>query len=186
MAPPWLASGRDAARTIVIDPAMGFGTGEHETTRLSLLLMQGVVRAGDVVVDAGCGSGVLAIAAVKLGARCAAAIEIDPLAISNAEENAVRNGVAGRVSVIEGDAAVLLPLLAPVRVVVANITPTPLLALLPVIGGALAPGGDVVIGGVLRTERAAFARDAARLGWRAEREECEGEWWGAHLRRDRE
>src|ERR1044071_7957135 len=66
--PPWLAEGKDPARTIVIDPQMAFGTGEHQTTRGVLRLMQGVIRPGDRVADLGAGSAVLAIAAVKLGA----------------------------------------------------------------------------------------------------------------------
>ena len=119
--PPWLAAPFLPERTIVIDPAMAFGTGDHATTRGVLGLMQDVVRAGDVVADLGSGSGVLAIAAAKLGAARVAAIESDPDAIGNAEENVAANDVAGRVVVIEGDATVLLPLVAPVRVVLANI-----------------------------------------------------------------
>jgi ribosomal protein L11 methyltransferase len=184
--PPWEADMHDGATTVVIDPAMGFGTGEHETTRISLLLMQDVVRSGDFVADVGSGSGVLAIAAAKLGASRAAAVEIDPLAIENAEENVARNAVGDRVSVIEGDAAVLLPLLAPVRVVVANIIASVLLALLPVIDRALEPLGDVIVGGLLGAERDGFVRALAREGWRVVREEAEGDWWGAHLRRDGE
>jgi ribosomal protein L11 methyltransferase len=186
VAPPWEAASYDAATTVVIDPGMGFGTGEHETTRLSLSLMQGVVHPGDFVADVGSGSAVLAIAAAKLGATRAAAIEIDPLAIANAGENVVRNGAGERVSVIEGDAAVLLPLLAPVRVVVANIIATVLLDLLPVIDRALQERGDVIVGGVLRTERDGFVRDLAHRRWRVVREEGEGDWWGAHLRREGE
>ena len=184
--PPWEADLYDGATTVVIDPAMGFGTGEHETTRISLLLLQDVVRTGDFVADIGCGSGVLAIAAAKLGAGRAAAIEVDPLAIENAGENVARNGVGERVSVIEGDACVLLPLLAPVRVIVANIIAPVLLEMLPVIDRALEPLGDVIVGGVLRSERDGFVRDLAHVRWRVVREEGEGDSWGAHLRRNGE
>lgn len=183
IAPPWLSAEHDPARTIVIDPAMGFGTGEHETTRATLLLLQGVVRAGDTVVDAGCGSGVLAIAAAQLGARRVVAIDNDPQAITNAAENVERNGAGDRVTVIEGDALVLLPLLGPARVVVANIIPPVLVAMLPVIDGALDPGGDVIVGGVLCAERDTFVREAARRGWSVARQRDEGEWWSGHLRR---
>ena len=73
---------------------MAFGTGEHATTRGVMRLMQDVIRAGDIVADLGAGSAVLAIAAAKLGAARVAAIELDPDAIGNAEENVARNGVA--------------------------------------------------------------------------------------------
>ncbi len=180
IAPPWLAA--DAtANTIVIDPAMGFGTGEHETTRLSLSLLQRVVRAGDRVADLGCGSGVLAIAAAKLGASRVAAIDNDPLAIGNAEENVARNGAETAVTVVEGDAFLMVPLLAPLRVIVANIIATVLIELLPVVASALSADGDVIVGGILGTERDDFVRGAEALGWRIVREESEGAWWGAHL-----
>src|SRR5690606_33722392 len=104
--PPWLAAGRDPATTIVIEPAMAFGTGEHPTTRGVVRLMQGAVRAGDSVADLGSGSAVLSIAAAKLGAARVYAIEIDPDATGNAEENIARNGVGDRVAALEGDAAV--------------------------------------------------------------------------------
>jgi ribosomal protein L11 methyltransferase len=142
--PPWLADGRDPARTVVIDPGMAFGTGDHPTTRgvVRLLAPEGgapLVRPGDVVADLGAGSAVLAIAAAKLGAARVAAIEYDADAIENAEENVRRNGVADRVTVIEGDAHVLLPLVAPVRLVLANIISSVLTELLPAVGAALAP-----------------------------------------------
>ena len=121
IAPPWLAGEFDPHTTIVVDPAMAFGTGEHPTTRGVMRLMQGVVKSGDVVADLGAGSAVLSIAAAKLGARRVTAIEIDPDSIGNAEENVRVNGVGAIVEVIEGDATTLLPLLAPVRVVLANI-----------------------------------------------------------------
>jgi ribosomal protein L11 methyltransferase len=183
IAPPWLAAEHAAGSTILIEPGMGFGTGEHETTRLAVALLQRVIRDGDVVADVGCGSAVLAIAAAKLGAARVAAIENDPLAIDNAEENVARNGVGERVSVIEGDAGSLLPLLAPVRVIVANIIAPVLRELLPVFGQALTAGGDVIVGGVLRAERDEFVRDAAALQWRVAGEDAEGDWWSAHLRR---
>ncbi|MDH5234822.1 MAG: 50S ribosomal protein L11 methyltransferase, partial [Gemmatimonadota bacterium] len=88
--PPWLADGCDPATTVIIEPAMAFGTGEHPTTRGVVRLMQGVVRAGDAVADLGAGSAILAIAAVKLGAGRAFAIENDHDSIANAEENVTR------------------------------------------------------------------------------------------------
>ncbi|HKW46027.1 MAG TPA: 50S ribosomal protein L11 methyltransferase, partial [Gemmatimonadaceae bacterium] len=121
IAPPWLADGDDAAHTVVIDPGMAFGTGEHPTTRGVVRLLQSVLLKGDRVADLGAGSAVLSIAAVKLGAAHSFAIEIDNDAIGNAEENIGNNGVVDSVTMLEGDAAVMLPLVAPVDVVLANI-----------------------------------------------------------------
>ena len=110
--PPWLAEGRDPETTIVIEPGMAFGTGEHATTRGVVRLLPRHLTPGMVAADLGAGSAVLAIAAAKLGAAVVYAIEIDPDAIPDAQANAERNGVADRVHVFEGDAAVLLPLMA--------------------------------------------------------------------------
>jgi ribosomal protein L11 methyltransferase len=181
--PPWLAEGRDPATTIVIEPEMAFGTGEHQTTRGVVRLLPSVIRAGDKVADLGAGSAVLAIAAVKLGAAHVTAIELDHDSIANAEQNVERNGVADRVTVIEGDAAVLLPLVAPVRVVLANIISSVLLELLPVIAGALTPDGEAVLSGILVEERAMMLDALATSGWELLGEDSEGAWWSARVAR---
>ena len=181
VAPPWIASGMDPATTIVIEPAMAFGTGDHPTTRGVLRLMQSVIRAGDVVADLGAGSGVLAIAAAKLGAGRVAAVEMDHDAISNAEENVARNGAGDRVHVIEGDAAVCLPLLAPVRVVLANIVSGVLAELLPAVGRSLTSDGVAIFGGMLCDEREKMLALFTSGGWRVLAEDAEGAWWSAAI-----
>jgi ribosomal protein L11 methyltransferase len=181
--PPWLAAGLDPARTIVIDPAMAFGTGEHQTTRGVLRLLQGVIRPGDRVADLGAGSAVLAIGAVKLGAASVAAIELDHDAIENAEENVRRNGVADRVTVIEGDAALLLPLVAPVRVITANIIAPVLVEILPAIAAALAPDGEAILSGILVAERDEMLEVIARGGWTVRNEDAEEAWWSVLIAR---
>jgi ribosomal protein L11 methyltransferase len=183
IAPPWLAGRTDPELTIVIDPGMAFGTGEHATTRGVVRLMQDVVRAGDVVADLGAGSAVLAIAAAKLGASRVVAIELDPEAIGNAEENVRANGLADRVIVIEGDAELLLPLVAPVRVVLANIISSVLVSLLPAIARALLPGGRAILSGILHEERAHMLDVLDAEGWRVEREDHEDIWWSASIAR---
>lgn len=178
VAPPWRAAEiADAELPVVIEPALAFGTGEHESTRGVLRLMQDVIRPGDFVADAGTGSAVLAIAAARLGARRVAAIEIDPQALGNAEENIARNDVGSRVSVLEGDAALLLPLLAPVRVVLANIISSVLLALAPAMRRALGPGGAAVLGGILTAERDAMVGALHREGWELGAAHEDGAWW---------
>jgi ribosomal protein L11 methyltransferase len=181
--PPWLDDQADAGSTIVIDPGMGFGTGEHPTTRCSLALLSQVVRPGDLVVDAGTGSGVLAIGAAKLGARRVAAIDIDADAISNAENNITLNGVADRARVIEGDAAMLLPVLAPIDVIAANIISSVLMEMLPTMAAALAPAGRVILSGMLVEEQKMMRDFLSTNDWYILDDLVEGEWWTALVER---
>jgi ribosomal protein L11 methyltransferase len=181
--PPWLADGRDPARTVVIEPAMAFGTGEHATTRGVVRLMQRVLHGGERVADLGAGSAVLAIAAIKLGAANAAAIEIDPDAIGNGEENVRRNGVEDRVRIIEGDATTLLPLVAPVNLVLANIISSVLTELLPAISLALTDDGRAILSGILLAERPEMLRTLSQTGWRIVDEDTEDAWWSATIDR---
>jgi ribosomal protein L11 methyltransferase len=181
VAPPWLAGEFDPRTTIIVDPAMAFGTGEHATTRGVLRLMQGVVRPGDVVADLGAGSAVLSIAAAKLGAERVAAIEIDQDSIANADENVRVNGVRERIEVIEGDAGILLPLLAPVRVVLANIISSVLISLLPTIRASLDTGGQAILAGILCEERHMMLAALKADGWTVEREDTEDAWWSVQI-----
>lgn len=182
VAPPWVDTG-PAELTLRIEPAMAFGTGEHATTRLCLSLLQRVIRPGDTVADLGSGSAVLSIAAAKLGAGRIAAIEIDPDATANAEGNVARNGVGTSVHVFEGDAAVLLPLIAPVRVVIANILSSVILDLLLVMRDALTPDGEAILSGIMLEEREMMLARLADGGWKVTSEESEGEWWAAVVTR---
>ena len=180
VSPPWRAGELDPARTVVIDPGMAFGTGDHATTRGVIRLLQKLVRPGDVVADLGAGSAVLAIAAAKLGAARVAAIESDPDAIGNATDNVARNGVVDRVTVIEGDAATLLPLVAPVDVITANIISSVLVELLPAMRAALAPGGHAILSGILSAERDAMLSAISR-DWRVVDEDSEDVWWSTTI-----
>jgi ribosomal protein L11 methyltransferase len=183
VAPPWLADASDPSRTVVIDPGMAFGTGEHATTRGVIRLLPSVLRDGARVADLGAGSAILSIAAVKLGARHSFAIEVDPDAIGNAEENVARNGVVGRVTVLEGDATLLLPLVAPVDVVLANIISSVLVPLLPLMASALVPHGHAILSGILREERSEVLTALDAGGWRVEREDIEDIWWTVAIAR---
>jgi ribosomal protein L11 methyltransferase len=183
VAPPWLAEGLDPATTIIIEPAMAFGTGEHPTTRGVVRLMQGVVEDGDAVADLGAGSAVLAIAAAKLGATRCFAIESDPDAIGNAEENVERNGVGDRVVVLEGDAVVFLPIIAPVQVVLANIISSVLLELLPVIARGLVDDGVAILSGILVEERPVMLKALTEEEWVVDAEDTEEQWWSVRVRR---
>jgi ribosomal protein L11 methyltransferase len=179
--PPWLAHGLDPDKTVIIDPVMAFGTGEHPTTRGAMRLMQGVIRRGDVVADLGAGSAVLSIAAIKLGAARVAAVEIDHDSIGNAEENVRVNSVSERVEVIEGDAMTLLPLLAPVRVVLANIISSVIITMLPLIRSSLARDGQAILAGILTEEKETMVTALAAGGWAIEREDTEDVWWSVQI-----
>jgi ribosomal protein L11 methyltransferase len=181
IAPPWLAHGLDPRRTVIVDPVMAFGTGEHASTRGAMRLMQGAIRTGDVVADLGAGSAVLSIAAIKLGAARVAAVEIDHDSIGNAEDNARANSVGDLVEVIEGDATIILPLLAPLRVVIANILSSVIIAMLPAIKSSLAVGGQAILAGILTEERATMAEALDAGGWVIEREDTEDVWWSVQI-----
>lgn len=183
IAPPWLAAELDTRSTVIVDPGMAFGTGDHPTTRGVIRLMQPIIRPGSRVADLGAGSGVLAIAAAKLGARTVTAVELDPDAIGNALENVERNGVADVVHVIEGDALLLLPLLAPVDLILANIISSVHLALLPAMAAALTTAGYAVLSGVLREERAMMVEHLHTAGWTIAAEDEEDIWWSATISR---
>ena len=146
--PTWHTPPRPDAINIVLDPGAAFGTGSHPTTKLCLAWLEANVRPGDTVLDYGCGSGILAIAALKLGAAGALAVDVDPLALQAAQYNAERNGV--RLAVY--DAATTLPGAA--RITVANILANPLRMLAPLIAAHTEPGGSIALSGVLADQAA--------------------------------
>lgn len=182
--PPWNESADDSIR-VVIDPAMAFGTGEHATTRGVIRLMQVLPEIPAAVADLGAGSAVLAICAAKLGAKRVVAIELDPDAIGNAEENVAANGVGGVVSVIQGDASLLLPLVGPVGLVLANIISSVLLPMLPLIAASLEKGGHAILSGILAEERSMIVDAIGQGGWRIESQDLEENWWSVLIARPR-
>ncbi len=153
-------AGEDAGAIIVwLDPGLAFGTGTHATTALCLEWLDEVVLDGARVLDVGSGSGILSVAALKLGGARALAIDIDPQALIASRENAERNGVGDRLTV--QDAA--LPWGAGYDIVVANILAEPLLALSHAIAAAIRPGGGIVLSGLLASQADAVA--AAYAPW---------------------
>ena len=176
VAPPWRPTpAGDADAVVSIRPALGFGSGHHPSTRLALRGLQQVDLAGRHVLDLGTGSGVLAIAAVKLGARRATGVDRDPDAVASAREGVAANGVADRVEIRRQAVADVEP--AGASVVVANLTGAALIRLAPIVARLVEPGGPLILSGVLGHEEDAVA-DAyggrARMAWRA----VEDEWVG--------
>ena len=179
--PPWLAERFDPAMSIVIEPGMAFGTGEHATTRGVVRLLPRQLQAGAIVADLGAGSAVLSIAAAKLGAARVYAVELDGDAIPDAEQNVARNSVADRVHVFEADAGALLPLVAPVDLVLANIISSVLIELMPVIGASLREGGRAILSGILYEERDTMLQVLAAHGWKVLEEDAEDIWWSVSI-----
>ncbi|MBX9904278.1 MAG: 50S ribosomal protein L11 methyltransferase [Burkholderiales bacterium] len=142
--PSWHELPDPAAVNIVLDPGVAFGTGAHPTTRLCLRWLDTVVTPDADVLDYGCGSGILAIAAMKLGARSARGIDIDPQAVLAAQDNAERNRVKADFAAAADDAPV-----RPARIVVANILANPLTVLAPLLARLTLPGGRIALSGIL-------------------------------------
>jgi ribosomal protein L11 methyltransferase len=142
------------AIVVALDPGLAFGTGTHPSTALCLQWLAGADLAGKRVLDYGCGSGLLGIAALRLGAGHVTAVDIDPQALIATRENAQVNGVAGALEACL--AADFAP--APCDVVLANILAGPLVELAPRLCGVLAPGGVVVLAGLLDSHADEVAR----------------------------
>ena len=179
IAPPWISVEGDPALTVVIDPGMAFGTGDHASTRGAARLLQRGLRRGESVADLGTGSAVLAIAAAKLGAARVLGIEIDADALGNARENVERNDVNAVVHLVEGDAAVILPLVAPIDLVTANILAPVIIDLLPTIRASLSRGGRAILAGILESESEPVRRAASAQAFRVCDEDREEGWWSA-------
>lgn len=141
--PSWHVAQDPNAVNIVLDPGLAFGTGSHPTTRLCLEWLSEHMKTGGRVIDYGCGSGILAIAAAKLGASEVIGVDIDPQALASSRYNARQNGV--RAAFIAADA----PVPAAADVVLANILSGPLRVLAPLLAGLARPGGQIVLSGIL-------------------------------------
>jgi ribosomal protein L11 methyltransferase len=150
--PSWHEPPAGVAAAVCLDPGLAFGTGSHPSTRLVLGLLERTLRGGESVLDYGCGSGILAIAAAKLGARQVDAVDLDPQALEATEANARANGVAVRVAAPEA-----LPA-ARYDVVVSNILAQPLMLLAPLLASRTAPGGRIALSGILQDQARAVAQ----------------------------
>jgi ribosomal protein L11 methyltransferase len=188
------------AVVLALDPGMAFGTGTHPTTRTCLEALEDGVRPGDDVLDVGTGSGILAVAALKLGAARALACDISTVAVRAATENVALNGLADRIEVVQGslglgpggepllvpappepgeDPVALLAAvraLTPVRLVVANIIARVIGELAPALLAATAPGGTLIAGGIIAERRHEAEDPLIAAGLRDIQVRQDGDW----------
>ena len=164
---------------LTLDPGMAFGTGQHETTRMCLETLEGVVRPGMRLLDVGCGSGILAIAAAKLGAREVYAVDVDPNCVRVTRENAASNRVRATVRVETGSAGDAWPFGVPAAgfdVVVANIIARVIIELVEPLVGALAASGVLIVSGIIGEREREVCDALVAAGARVESVRAMGDW----------
>ena len=166
--PSWCAPPEADAINLVLDPGLAFGTGSHASTRLCLRWLENRIAGGETVLDYGCGSGILAIAALKLGASRAVGVDIDANAIAVAEANARRNAVAAEF--LESGSRPTFT----ADIVVANILANPLKVLAPILTDRCRRGGRIALSGILAEQAGEVAKCYAPRIEFAEPEEDEG------------
>ena len=174
--PEWIPYEPAPAEVVVrLDSNMAFGTGEHETTSMCLELLQEYLHPGDTAIDVGCGSGILGIAAVKLGAQFAYLTDIDYVAVRSAEHNAALNGVSSRVRIALSD----LLENANVRgeILTANITADILCRLAQSIPQNLKEGGTLILSGIIASKLAQVIDAYEKIGLRLLQTKQQGEWF---------
>ena len=160
-----------AAALLELDPGLAFGTGTHATTALCLEWLDAHVQGGERVLDYGSGSGILALAALRLGASAAVAFDIDPQALIATRENAAKNGLGGNVTVAERAERIA----GPFDIVLANILAGPLVELAPRLAPMVCADGDLVLAGLLERQSAEVAQ--AYRPWFDIAPESEREGW---------
>ncbi len=167
--PSWHSPPDPGAVNVMLDPGVAFGTGAHPTTRLCLRWLDTVVTPDADVLDYGCGSGILAIAAMRLGAASACGVDIDPQALAAARNNAIQNQV--NATFVEAENGTV----SPARIVVANILANPLTVLAPLLARLTLPGGRIALSGIL-AEQAAAVTDAYAAEFEMRKEETDEGW----------
>ncbi len=166
--PAWLTNPMPERVEIRMDPGMAFGTGTHPTTQLCLEYVEEVVNPGDAIIDIGCGSGILSVAALKLGAARALGVDIDPDSVRVSYENAALNNVRERIEIQQGSVAEVLQglfSLQRARLILANILAPVLIKLLDEgLADLVLPGGSLVLSGIIADQSPGVEEALARNG----------------------
>ena len=183
--PAWEQAQESERVKLILNPGLTFGTGSHATTRLCLTALDRLIRGGEKVLDLGCGSGILSIAALCLGAERAFACDVDPTCVNVAYENAALNGVdRSRYTVRAGDVTADRELArefgGDYDLIVANIVADVILSLAPRVRPLLKAGGAFLCSGIIDTRAAELREALAAAGWAVE-EERNSEGWYAFL-----
>ena len=168
--PEWEQANTQGRIPLILNPGLTFGTGSHATTRLCLTALEETIHGGERVLDLGCGSGILSIAALKLGAASAAAVDIDDKCRDVAYENAALNGIGQdtytvRIGDVLGDAVLRADLGGGWQMVVANIVADVIIGLSPLVRPMLAPGGLFLCSGIIDDRAEEVARHLREAGW---------------------
>jgi ribosomal protein L11 methyltransferase len=194
--PVWLDSPEPERIPIKIDPGMAFGTGTHPSTQMSLSLIEqcftgdapqteiqrefNTFQPPSSVIDIGCGSGILSIAAVKLGAKCVIGVDIDPQSITNTRENADRNGIGGELFVAQASVKEVLEgnyALSRAALVVANILAPVIIRLFEDgLAELVEPGGWLILSGILQEQTQKVVDTAQAQGLVLKEQEQMGDW----------
>ena len=183
VAPSWREFAPGEGDVVIrLDPGMAFGTGHHPTTRMCLEQVEALVEPGMEVLDAGCGSGILSIAAALLGARRAFGLDVEEVAVSVAQANAAENGVAGVVSAVVGSLPHPQVRDGGYDLVLANISAKVGIELAEALASAIRPGGALVVSGFLLKDEEAVRLAYAGAGGAVEGRQEEGDWVTLRLR----
>ncbi len=182
--PTWEAEAPDGTVVIELDPGMAFGSGLHPSTQLCLVVLEELVREGATVFDVGTGSGILAIAAARLGAASVLAVDVDPMAVEVAGHNVAYNRVSDRVQVRGGN--LLTGIARTADVVTANLTADLLLQFLPTVPAALTPGGLLIASGIIADRLLEVQAVAVASGFQTRDVREDGEWRCLLLERSRD
>ena len=173
--PSWEEYEKQSGEIVIeLDPGMAFGTGTHETTRLCSQLLEKHVRPGDKVIDVGCGTGILSIIAVKLGAAHAEAVDIDEVAVRVSRENCVINAVNDMISVSKGVLSDLEPQKA--DIMVANIIADVVIGISELVPNYLKRGGILLTSGIIKERKEDVIKAYTALGFQLINVEEMGEW----------
>lgn len=177
--PSWETCEPEEGRKILeIDPSSSFGTGTHNTTQLCICELERRVRAGDRLLDMGCGSGILSVAAHMLGASEVTAVDIDPNAVKIAQENAEKNGFSLRTHVgdVVGDAALSDAIGSGYDVIVANIVADVIMGMRYILKDKLKPEGTLIVSGILAVRADEVQQSLQDAGFALERRDQSGDW----------